>query len=100
MADAGATELPSGGLVEDSRAWARVEGSTAVLAPDVGTTATPDVRPARRKLQVGIDRPVKEIDDGMLVGGLTFNYGTVDTDVAVATATAASTPRATASAAA
>ena len=33
------------------------------------------------QLQVGIDRPVRDTGDGVLIGGVTFNYGTVSTDV-------------------
>ena len=33
------------------------------------------------KLQVGMDRLVHETGDGILIAGLTFSYGTVDTDV-------------------
>jgi outer membrane autotransporter protein len=32
-------------------------------------------------LQVGMDRPVRETGDGILIAGLTFSYGTVDSNV-------------------
>ena len=77
----GRHDLPSGGLVEDRRAWARVEGSRVGLQPDVDFGDEPDYDLDVWKLQVGIDRPVHETDDGVLIAGLTFSYGTVDADV-------------------
>ena len=74
----GDTTLPSGGLVEDRRAWARIEGRRSSLQPDVEFGDDPDYDLDVWKLQVGIDRPVREIDDGVLIAGLTFSYGTVD----------------------
>ena len=93
-------ELPSGGLVEDQRAWARVEGARTSLQPDVGIDPAPEWDMDIWQLQVGIDRPVRDTGDGVLIGGVTFNYGTVSTDVSGSFGEARSTPRAMASAAA
>jgi len=79
--DAGATELPSGGLSEDRRAWLRVEGSRVVLAPESALIGTREYDMDVWKLQVGMDGQVHETDDAVLIGGLTFATGTVATDV-------------------
>ncbi|MFO1141627.1 MAG: autotransporter-associated beta strand repeat-containing protein [Amaricoccus sp.] len=74
--------VPPDGYAEDKRAWARLDASHGRLEPDVSDNDTPTYDLQTVKLQVGIDRPVKELDDGsLLVGGVTFNYGTVDNDV-------------------
>ncbi|MFO1208401.1 MAG: autotransporter-associated beta strand repeat-containing protein [Amaricoccus sp.] len=74
--------VPPDGFAEDKRAWARLDASNGRLEPDVSDNDTPSYDLQTVKLQVGIDRPVREMDDGsLLVGGATFNYGTVDNDV-------------------
>jgi fibronectin-binding autotransporter adhesin len=57
-----------------------MDGSWGHLEPDA-PTGDDDWDIDTWQLQVGFDRPVHESDDGLLVGGITFNYGEADTDV-------------------
>ena len=56
----GDTTLPSGGLVEDRRAWARIEGVAGQPRSRTSTSADgPNYDMDVWKLQVGMDRPVR-----------------------------------------
>ena len=74
--------LGTDGSVEDKRAWARVEATNGQLEPDVSNDDAPRYDLQTTRLQVGIDRPVGNVQGGTLIGGATFTYGTVDNDVA------------------
>ncbi|MBP7000598.1 autotransporter-associated beta strand repeat-containing protein [Amaricoccus sp.] len=74
-------QLAGGAVVEQRRAWARIEGTHANLEPDVEVGRRPTFDMDIWRLQVGIDREVREIENGVLIGGLTFTAGSVDTDV-------------------
>ncbi len=80
----GAGVLTDGvGPVDDRGVWARIDGGRSHLEPDVATGSDAwDID--GWGLQVGIDRPVWGNDDGLLVGGVSFHYGQVDTDVSSA----------------
>ncbi|MBP7240455.1 autotransporter-associated beta strand repeat-containing protein [Amaricoccus sp.] len=78
---AGDRPLGGGGLVEERRAWARIEGTRASLEPDAALGTRPTFDMDVWKVQVGIDREVREVGNGLLVGGLSFSAGSVDTDV-------------------
>ncbi len=71
----------SGGTSDNRRAWARIEGSRVGLQPDGDLIGTADYAMDVWKLQVGVDGAVRETDDGVVIGGLTFTYGKVSTDV-------------------
>ncbi|HRO13242.1 autotransporter outer membrane beta-barrel domain-containing protein, partial [Amaricoccus sp.] len=76
----------SGGLTEDRRAWARIEGSRSRIEPDSELVDDARYDLDVWKLQLGIDRPVRETEGGLLVAGLTAGYGTVAADISSASA--------------
>ena len=68
---------------EDRRAWARVEAAKATSSP-TRRPATADCDLDIWKLQVGIDRPVREMRRRHAGRRRHLHYGTADTNVAVA----------------
>lgn len=66
--------------VEGRGIWGRIEMAHSSIDPTDTITGT-DYNTNVYKLQVGIDKPLKESTNGTLVGGLTLQYTRADADV-------------------
>ncbi len=60
--------------------WGRIEASHGSFAPNGSTTGSTYDQNLWR-LQAGVDGLLRETDSGLLIGGVSVQYGTVSTDV-------------------
>jgi outer membrane autotransporter protein len=74
--------------------WARIDGAHSRVDPDRSTTQT-DYDYNTWRLQSGLDGKLYENQSGTLMGGVTFQYGEISTDVSSCSARVPSTPTAT-----
>ncbi|WP_246681601.1 autotransporter-associated beta strand repeat-containing protein [Mesorhizobium sp. B2-4-3] len=77
-ASQGADEI--GSVPAQSAIWARIEGAHTRQSPQSATTVS-DYDVTTWKLQSGIDGLLYEDATGILLGGLTFHYGTASSDI-------------------
>lgn len=66
--------------VSQNGIWGRIEASNGRYKPDV-STARADYEQSLWRLQAGLDGQLAATDEGRLIGGVNFQYGTVSTDV-------------------
>ncbi|MCA0014763.1 autotransporter-associated beta strand repeat-containing protein [Mesorhizobium sp. B292B1B] len=74
----GADEI--GSVPTQSAIWARIEGAHAKQSPQSATTVS-DYDVTTWKLETGVDGLIYEDATGILLGGLTFHYGTASSDI-------------------
>ncbi|MBZ9921531.1 autotransporter outer membrane beta-barrel domain-containing protein, partial [Mesorhizobium sp. BR1-1-7] len=74
----GADEI--GSVPTQSAIWARIEGAHAKQSPQSATTVS-DYDVTTWKLESGLDGLLYEDATGILLGGLTFHYGTASSDI-------------------
>ncbi|MBZ9738665.1 autotransporter-associated beta strand repeat-containing protein [Mesorhizobium sp. CO1-1-4] len=77
-ASQGADEI--GSVPTQSAIWARIEGAHTKQSPESATTVS-DYDVTTWKLQSGFDGLLYEDATGILLGGLTFHYGTASSDI-------------------
>ncbi|TIS51156.1 autotransporter outer membrane beta-barrel domain-containing protein [Mesorhizobium sp.] len=77
-ASQGADEI--GSVPTQSAIWARIEAAHTKQSPESATTVS-DYNVTIWKLQSGIDGLLYEDATGILLGGLTFHYGTASSDI-------------------
>lgn len=78
-ASQGADEI--GSVPTQSAIWARIEAAHTRQSPESATTVS-DYDVTSWKLQSGIDGLLYEDATGILLGGVTFHYGTASSDIA------------------
>ncbi|MDX8497990.1 autotransporter outer membrane beta-barrel domain-containing protein [Mesorhizobium sp. VK4C] len=77
-ASQGADEI--GSVPAQSAIWARIEAAHTRQSPESATTVS-DYEVTAWKLQSGIDGLIYEDATGILLGGVTFHYGTASSDI-------------------